>query len=164
MIVLVRVDEKLIHGQVVVGWGSALELTDFVVVDDAIAADDWERELVLAGVPDGKRGAVHTVSEAAEEWPAWADDVERRVVLVEGVQTLVLLADAGIALDEVNVGGLRKRPGRREFLQFVQLDEEEYAAALGLCERGVRLEGRDMPGAHAVDVCRLLRKALHAQP
>jgi mannose/fructose/N-acetylgalactosamine-specific phosphotransferase system component IIB len=54
-IVLFRVDERLIHGQVVVGWGGPLHADRIVVVDDAIAGSPWEQELYCLGVPPRSR-------------------------------------------------------------------------------------------------------------
>jgi len=153
VILLVRVDERLIHGQVVVAWGSILEPTDYVVVDDAIAASDWEPDLVLAGVPDDTRGEVVTVADAATAWDTWRQDAKRRIVLVQSVHTLVSLLDSGVAVGRANIGGLRRRPGRRQFLPYVQLDAAEIAACRRLCDAGVHLEGRDVPGTAPVDLC-----------
>jgi PTS system mannose-specific IIB component/fructoselysine and glucoselysine-specific PTS system IIB component len=50
-IVLFRVDERLIHGQVVVGWGERLHIQQIVVVDDQLRESPWEQELYCLGVP-----------------------------------------------------------------------------------------------------------------
>lgn len=156
MILLVRVDERLIHGQVVVGWHGVLNATVFVVVDDGIVSTDWERELVVAGVPEGTRGEVHPVSEAVRAWESWHSDAERRIVLFQDFHPVAALVDAGVTLPEVNVGGLHQRRGRREFLSYVYLDEEEVAVCVRLCAAGVRLEARNVPSAGGVDLCRRL--------
>ena len=183
MLTLVRVDEKLLHGQVLVGWGSALGISNYVVVDDHIAADEWERDLVLAGLPPESAGEVVTTADAAAQWEAWRRDDVRRGVLVAGIIELAALADAGATLSEVNVGGLRQRAGRREFLSYVQLDADEQRAALSLCERGVICwrratfrghsartsvrcsERPQMPSSDRhTDLCPIQRKGAHAQP
>ncbi|NIV57363.1 MAG: PTS transporter subunit IIB, partial [Actinobacteria bacterium] len=51
-IVLHRVDERLIHGQVVIGWGHQLRPDRYVVVDDELAASDWEQDLYRLGAGD----------------------------------------------------------------------------------------------------------------
>ena len=155
MIVLVRLDERLIHGQVVVGW-SSLAATAFVVVDDPVVASDWERDLVLAGVPDDAAGDVVTVAEAIEAWPEWRSDKERRLIIVQSVRTLDDLLAGGVPLGHVNVGGLHQRPGRREFLTYVHLDPAELAACRRLCHAGVHLEARNVPGACGVDLCAMV--------
>ena len=51
-VVLYRIDERLIHGQVVIGWGTQLHPDSYLVVDDALAASDWEQELYVLGLPE----------------------------------------------------------------------------------------------------------------
>ncbi len=155
MIALVRVDERLIHGQVVVGWCS-LDPTQYVVVDDEIRASDWESDLIVAGVPDGAEGEVVTIADAAAAWGDWSADGQRRVVLVGSVRTLADLHDAGVPLPSVNVGGLHGGPGRQELLNYVHLTPDELAACRHVCQAGVRLEARDVPSSSAVDVCALV--------
>ena len=162
MLVLIRVDEKLVHGQVVVGWGSALDISRYIVIDDEIASDEWQADLVLAGMPDDITGEVHSVDAARAQWTDWEADTIRTAVLAAGLETVVAMSDAGIPLEQINVGGLRKRPGRKEYLPYVQLDETELKNALHLCSNGVVLEARDVPGAHSVNLCDVLRKATNA--
>lgn len=154
MIVLIRIDERLIHGQVAVGWNGAVHPTNFIVIDDDIAAVDWETELVLAGIPDGTTGEVVTLETAIEQWETWRTDSERHLVLVAGPAPLVSLGEAGIVIAEVNVGGLHQRAGRSEFASYVHLDAAEILACQKLCEMGVRLDARDVPTARSIDICR----------
>ena len=156
MILLVRIDERLIHGQVAVTWRGALGATVFAVVDDEIASAGWERDLVVSGVPDGTRGEVFAVGQAAELWESWLSDGERRLVLFACVASAVALLEAGVRFDVLNVGGLHERPGRREFLPYVFLDEDEMALCRRLCGANVRLEARNVPSAGAVEICRRL--------
>jgi mannose/fructose/N-acetylgalactosamine-specific phosphotransferase system component IIB len=155
LICLVRVDERLIHGQVVVGW-SALEATVYSVVNEQLAESDWERDLVLAGVPDDAAGEAVTVAAAAGAWEQWTTDCERRMILLEDVSTAVELLEAGASLDTVNVGGMHGAADRRELLSYVQLDSDQIDACRRLCRAGVRLLARDLPGTSAVDLCALI--------
>ncbi len=51
-VVLYRIDERLIHGQVVMGWGPQLGVEHYVVVDDELATSEWEQDLYRLGLPD----------------------------------------------------------------------------------------------------------------
>jgi mannose/fructose/N-acetylgalactosamine-specific phosphotransferase system component IIB len=62
---LFRIDDRLIHGQVVVGWGQPLDLTFIVLVDDEVATSEWEQELYRMGVPPEMEVHFHTVEAAA---------------------------------------------------------------------------------------------------
>jgi hypothetical protein len=66
-IALFRVDERLIHGQVTVGWGVRLDPVRYLVVDDLLAESDWEQELYRLGTPSGVEVHFLRVAEAAAE-------------------------------------------------------------------------------------------------
>ena len=96
-IVLLRVDERLIHGQVVVGWGGPLHADRIVVVDDDIAASPWEQELYCLGVPPGDGGVVrHRGRRAPPAWPSGATASTRVIVLVRDIATALRLAEGGV--------------------------------------------------------------------
>jgi mannose/fructose/N-acetylgalactosamine-specific phosphotransferase system component IIB len=77
-IVLFRVDERLIHGQVVVGWGERLHMDRIVVVDDELAGSAWEQELYCLGVPSRWTRAFAAWTMARPMFGAWAEDTRRR--------------------------------------------------------------------------------------
>ena len=82
---LYRIDDRLIHGQVVVGWGQPLDLGFIVLVDDEVAASDWEQELYRMGVPpemdvyfDAVEAAAHAASRATRTIDAPRHPAHRR--------------------------------------------------------------------------------------
>ena len=66
-LVLNRIDDRLIHGQVVVGWGQPLDVRFIVLVDDLVAASDWEKELYRMGVPPEMEVRFHSAAEAGSD-------------------------------------------------------------------------------------------------
>lgn len=156
-IVLLRIDERLIHGQVVVGWGATLHPDRIIVVDDEIAASSWEQELYGLGLPEEIRVEFHTVADARERVPEWQDDPARTMVLTRTVEGMSLLAANGVLHGtEVNIGGLHHAPGRRRVLPYVFLSDTERAALRALADDGVEVSARDVPGARRVDLQHLL--------
>ena len=95
-IVLLRVDERLIHGQVVVGWGGPLHADRIVVVDDDIAASPWEQELYCLGVPPETEASFSTVDDARASLREWRTGGRRVIVLVRGLETALRLAQGGL--------------------------------------------------------------------
>jgi len=77
-IVLCRVDDRLIHGQVVIGWGRPLAARRILLVDDEVAANPWEQELYRMAVPDGVAIVFAGAAEAMEQLARWQADPERR--------------------------------------------------------------------------------------
>lgn len=156
-IVLFRVDERLIHGQVVVGWAE-LHPDRIVVVDDDIAASDWEQELYAMGLPTEVTPEFEAVSAARGMLAGWRGAGERVLVLTRDVATMHKLAEGGVMNgDEVNIGGIHHAPGRKAFLPYVYLSGEEINHINALAGEGVRIIARDLPGARRVDLKELLQ-------
>lgn len=156
MSVLVRVDDRLVHGQVVVGWGRALKLRHLVLVDDGIAASEWEQDLYRMGVPDGMRIDFVAVGDAGAGFPGWAEEGEHTMLLVSGVDALAALADAA-PVQRVNLGGIHQAPGRRECLPYVYLSDAEAERLRALAARGIAITAQDVPTARPVPLAEILR-------
>lgn len=156
-IVLYRVDERLIHGQVVVGWGARLRPDRFVVVDDDLAASDWEQELYALGLPAEMEAEFAPVDTAIERLPAWQEGEERVVMLTRDIETMIRIARTGLLGGaEVNIGGIHHAPGRTRVLRYVFLNDDERHELKELSGHGVRVTARDLPGAHPVDLDHLV--------
>ena len=153
---LYRIDDRLIHGQVVVGWGQPLDLAFIVLVDDEVAASDWEQELYRMGVPpemevyfhsvDAKRRRCWSVPHrAAPGHPAHRRhrDHARARRLHGGVR-------------EVNVGGIHHRAGRTQHLRYVFLTPDEERALRDVAALGALVTAQDVPAARAVPLEEML--------
>jgi len=154
---LFRVDERLIHGQVVIGWGRRLHPKRFVVVDDALAVSDWEQELYLLAIDDQAEVAFLGVDAARERLPELLDDPVPTILLTRDVPTMGRLAeDRLLAGEEVNLGGLHPGEGRRAVRGWLNLAPEDDEWLRRMSESGVVLEARDLPDAAPVGLSELL--------
>jgi PTS system mannose-specific IIB component/fructoselysine and glucoselysine-specific PTS system IIB component len=151
---VVRVDDRLVHGQVVVGWGRALRLRHLVLVDDAIRDSQWEQDLYRMGVPEGMVLEFASVTEAGAAFPRWVAEGAHTMVILGSIDTLVrLCAVAPVA--RVNLGGLHAGEGRRERLPYVFLSDGELAQLRALAALGVAVTAQDVPTARAVPLAEL---------
>lgn len=160
-IVLFRVDERLIHGQVVVGWGERLRAEQIVVIDDEVAASPWEQELYALGVPPDVRAIFSTVADARRDLAEWrAPASERTVVLVRDIATLGRLAEDGALQGiEVNLGGVHHAADRERLLRYLFLSPAEQAQLREIAATGVAVSARDLPDAAPVGLNELLERA-----
>lgn len=159
MVVLYRVDERLIHGQVVVGWGAQLDPDRIVVVDDALAGSPWEQELYAVGVPPDMAAEFVPVDAAIERLPRWQESSERVILLTRDIGSMERLAAAGgMNGAEVNIGGVHHAPGRSRVLRYVFLGDREREGLRSLAGRGIEVEARDVPGARKVGLDELVRE------
>jgi len=142
---LARIDDRLIHGQVILGWVPAVKPDRIVVANDRVAGSDWERKFYSSCVPPEVNVSFATVAEAARQISADLYQTEQLIVLLESAQDTLAFIGSGIDLKEVNVGGLHYREGSVELLPFVFLVHEERNALRELVKRGVTLSAQDVP-------------------
>ena len=145
-IVLFRVDDRLIHGQVVIGWGRPLGVTRIVLVDDAVSASDWEQDLYRMAVPPDIEVAFVDVAGATAQLAGWERDDRRTLVLTGDLGAMAALRAAmpGV-VQHVNLGGVHHRPGRRERLPYIYLTDEELRALVALEQGGADVTAQDLP-------------------
>ncbi|HEY3583463.1 MAG TPA: PTS sugar transporter subunit IIB [Casimicrobiaceae bacterium] len=148
-LVLNRIDDRLIHGQVVVGWGQPLDVRFIVLVDDGVAASEWEQELYRMGAPPEMDVYFLSVRDAIEQLPQYRADSRHGILLTGEISTMRrLVEEAGIST--INLGGLHHRAGRTQRLRYVFLNEDEETALRELAARGVAITAQDVPGARPV--------------
>ncbi len=157
-IVLLRVDERLIHGQVVVGWGNQLRPTKYVVIDDELAASSWEQDLYKLAVPSKTDVAFLTRAEACEAIAEMKDDPEARIVmLLRTLDTARTLAQDGVLEGMVlNLGGLHHRDGCNALRGYLHLNEDDRQALADIKHHGLELVGQDLPSSPKVPIEELL--------
>jgi PTS system mannose-specific IIB component/fructoselysine and glucoselysine-specific PTS system IIB component len=144
-VVLFRIDDRLIHGQVVVGWGQATQAGFIVLVDDEVRVSDWEQELYRMGVPPSVDVEFASLAEAIEKVPAWEADARKGIVLTGDIETMAALCAGAPSIRTVNVGGVHFRAGRTERLRYVYLTDEEAARLRRLAASGVEVTAQDVP-------------------
>jgi mannose/fructose/N-acetylgalactosamine-specific phosphotransferase system component IIB len=156
-IVLFRVDERLIHGQIVVGWGERLNMDRIIVIDDDLSSSSWEQELYCLGVPPSVDAVFTTVSEARRDLPFWRRDGRRIVVLVRDLDTLARLASDGVLEgEEVNLGGIHSASGREKILPYLFLSGGEQDQLRRISASGALVSARDLPSSREVPLADLL--------
>jgi len=154
-LVLYRIDDRLIHGQVVVGWGQPLDVEFIVLVDDTVAAAEWEQELYRMGVPPEMEVYFHTVADAITTLPKYRADKRNGILLTGDIATMRSLVD-GAGVDTVNVGGIHSKVGRAQRMRYVFLTPDEEQQLRALAARGVIVTAQDVPGARPVGLEQLL--------
>jgi PTS system mannose-specific IIB component/fructoselysine and glucoselysine-specific PTS system IIB component len=157
-IVLSRVDDRLVHGQVVIGWGRPLAIDRIVLVDAEVAASPFEQDLYRMAVPAGTTVEFLEPGTAAVRASGWAAGKERVLVLTGSVATMIALQRLiPSLLRQINLGGIHDAPGRRELARYVYLTEDEIAALRALDAQGVEITAQDLPTARPIPLTALVR-------
>lgn len=153
---LYRIDDRLIHGQVIVGWGQPMGLGFLVLVDDEVARSEWEQELYRMGVPPELDVFFASVADATTRLDEWNRDRRPAILLTSDIDTMTRLIDANSFIRAVNLGGIHHRAGRVERLRYLYLTAEEVRALLALERRGVVVTARDVPASRPVSLSTLM--------
>lgn len=155
-VALYRIDDRLIHGQVVVGWGQPFNIDFIVLVDDEVAGSDWEQALYRAGVPPEMELVFETVDRAARRLAEFESRADAGILLTGDVETMRRLIDASGSVRKVNLGGIHHRLGRAPKLRYVFLSPADESALRAMAERGVVVTAQDVPSAEPVPLERIL--------
>jgi PTS system mannose-specific IIB component len=139
---LVRVDDRLIHGQVVAIWLKALGAKRIVIVDDRTARDDFLREVLELAAPPGVPVEVHDLAAGTERVKQLASDPEPVFVIMRSPVTALRLREAGVEFPLLNVGGIGAGPGRKPLYRNISASPEEREAMRQLEAMGTRVELR----------------------
>jgi mannose/fructose/N-acetylgalactosamine-specific phosphotransferase system component IIB len=147
---LYRIDDRLIHGQVVVGWGQPLDLQFIVLVDEEVAASDWEQELYRMGVPPEMEVHFETVASAAARLAEYQAHAQPGLLLTGDIATMAHLVERTGHIPAINLGGIHHKPGRVQRLRYIFLSPSEESALRALAARGVQVTAQDVPAARAL--------------
>ncbi|MBN2365137.1 MAG: PTS sugar transporter subunit IIB [Calditrichaeota bacterium] len=153
-----RIDDRLIHGQVIIGWVGQLPIKRLIVSDDEIARTTWEKNLLLMASPPGLPTEILSIAETANHYTKWETSQKITMILMRSVACLKKLVDAGVRIGEVNIGGIHYREDRKEFLSYLYLSEEEIKTLKDLMQKGISFKCQDVPSASTHNLEKLLYK------
>jgi PTS system mannose-specific IIB component/fructoselysine and glucoselysine-specific PTS system IIB component len=153
---LYRIDDRLIHGQVVVGWGQPLNIRFLVLVDDLVASSDWEQDLYRMAVPPEMEIYFADVDTAIRDHARYACDARPGILITGDIASMLRLVKGVKAIGSVNLGGIHHRAGRDQKLRYVFLGPDEEAQLHALEASGVEVIAQDVPSARARPLAEVL--------
>ena len=137
---LVRIDDRLIHGQVVAVWLRALGAQRIVIVDDATSRDEFLREVLTLAAPQGVPVEVHGVADGAVRLIELAATPEPVMVLARSPRSVLGLRLAGVPIDVVDLGGMGSGPGRKRLHKSISVSPDELRELRDIEQLGTRVE------------------------
>ncbi|MCI9272148.1 MAG: PTS sugar transporter subunit IIB [Dorea sp.] len=158
-VVLARVDDRLIHGEVVTAWTPTYRANKIIIVDDEVAKDQFNVRVVKALAPAGTKVIVYNVEKAAEKLMVPGVDGERLLVLAKTPITYSRLVKAGVPIKEVNLGGAGIRGERQPFINNVALNPDEVLACEEMKKAGVHVFYQLVPEQGVIEIDEALKKA-----
>lgn len=137
MLVLARIDQRLIHGLVVNQWAPALQVKRFMVVDDVLCNNDDIKASMRMAKPAGTGVSVISTETAITNFKAGKYDGQRVLVLVKEPETLIKLMEGGVEIPKVDLGIMFNEDGREAVTKFIALNDKERADLQTIKDKGV---------------------------
>jgi mannose/fructose/N-acetylgalactosamine-specific phosphotransferase system component IIB len=150
-IVLTRIDDRLIHGQVVTAWSKITKTTRIIVVDNEVAVDDFMVKILTMAAPSTIKIGIYTVEDASTVLKNEATD-ERVIVLVKTPRTVENLIENGVQIKNLNLGGMGAVQGRKQLYRNISISPEEKDCFQRLIKQGIHVYVQIVPDASAMDI------------
>jgi len=156
VISLVRVDNRLIHGQVVEAWLPRLRASRMVVADDEAYETPLVRAAMALAVPANV--AVQIEPLLGVDYAALAEGPDRTLLLIRQLSGVLVAREHGLKLLQLNLGNVHFAPGRRKVSASVFLSQEELDQLKMLVNEGVEVEARGVPTDARVDFATMVER------
>ena len=153
----VRIDDRLIHGQVATVWVKAYDCNRIMCCSDEVAKDELRKQLVLQVTPPGLKAYILPIQKAIEAFNNPKYDSFNTFFLFTNPTDVLRMVEAGIPFESVNLGGMRYVDGKTQISQAVSVNEQDIEALKKLDEKGVKLELRQLAKDPKVNVIEKLK-------
>ena len=142
---VVRIDDRVIHGQTMTRWTKARPVDGILVVGDNIAHDKLRRKVLKAAANDLKVG-IYTVAEAGEKIKKGIESKKKFFLISDSPKTFAQMTDMGIDFGKVlNVGPMNTRPGTKVLGRTVAIDQDDYNAFEDIAMHGIDIQFQLLP-------------------
>ncbi|WGN90430.1 PTS system mannose/fructose/N-acetylgalactosamine-transporter subunit IIB [Ligilactobacillus faecis] len=157
-IIAVRIDGRLIHGQVANLWTTKLNITRIMVVDDQVAQSAIEKSGLKLATPAGVKLSVLPYAKAAQNILAGRYDSQRLLIVAKKPHYLLKLVEEGVLIEEINVGNMSQNETTRQITRSINVDDHDVEDFKRLDEKGVRLIAQMVPADDAKNFMAMLKE------
>ena len=144
MLKLTRLDERLVHGQIINNWCTSEDITEIIVINKEVANNEMRKTIIEMSVPEGINILFCDVSQALE---IYEEECKfERLMLVFGNPFEILeFIEKGGKLTDLNIGGMSFRKDRKKLSTAVYVSSEELEILKKIAAKNIRLEIRLLP-------------------
>lgn len=157
-LVLVRIDDRLIHGQVIEGWVRYLQVNHIVVSNDQVGNDEMQKVLLTMAVPPPLKVDIFTLSETIKALKSGIFEKSTVLILVACPRDVLYLTDTGLCVSNINIGGMHYSVGKKQVLQTISVNDDDIASFYCLHEKGIKLEVQVVPTDEGIDIMKYIKR------
>lgn len=154
----VRIDDRLIHGQVCGFWIPQYSLERIAIVDDKIVNDEVQKTALKFGCPEKCKLSIFDTAKAAEKFKNKIDEGIKVMILCNSPVPVLRMAEKGYTVPYVTVGNMATKPGAKQLKKTVFISDEEKDAFLKLNELGVKIYSQMVPSESREEISELIKK------
>lgn len=140
-----RIDNRLVHGQIIETWLPYTRATRLIVCNDGLANDMLQQQIMLLAVPSRIRVEFVSPSDLGSHMRKGGDPNEKVLVLFAGCADARRGYDSGVKFTSLNVGNIHYAPGKRQVCAHVALSDEDAACLHAFADANVTLDFRCVP-------------------
>ena len=148
----IRVDDRLIHGQVATRWATGLKVNRIMIIDDAVAVNETEKSILRMAAPAGVNTSILQFEKALANIKNGNYAGQRVMLVVKSPVILLKMMEAGINLLPVNIGNMSNRPGTTQYKKSISMTEDEKAAVEKLLQSGIKVTAQMVPDEPDVSI------------
>ncbi|ASG79896.1 PTS system mannose/fructose/N-acetylgalactosamine-transporter subunit IIB [Lactiplantibacillus pentosus] len=153
----IRIDDRLIHGQVATRWATGLRVNRIMVIDNDVANDDVQKSVLRMAAPSGISTSIITEEKAITNIKAGKYDKQRVLLVVRRPRVLLNLVEAGLDIQKINIGNMSNREETVQVKKSVSLTSEERQDIEALIAKGVKVTAQMVPDDAEVDFAKFLK-------
>ena len=154
-IVLARIDDRLIHGQVMTSWLNYTGANRIIIIDDETANDTFLKMIVTSVAPANIKTEVFGTNDGANAIKQLTE-ADKVIILAKSPEVYVALTNQGISLEKINIGGMGAKEGRTKFYKNISASSAEKESLKKLVDVGAAVTIQIIAEDKAIDVAKLL--------
>jgi mannose/fructose/N-acetylgalactosamine-specific phosphotransferase system component IIB len=153
-VIILRVDDRYIHGQVVAGWARPLRIEIIILASNKLSKDEWACNAYKLAIPEGIEFSCVNIKQCVTL--VTKENKKKLMIVVGSVHEAHELLLAGLNVKEVNIGGVGYKEGTREITTYIYLTPDDIKSIVQLYEMGIKVTGKQLPNSPPVDVVKML--------
>ena len=155
---LVRIDSRLIHGQVITKWLKRVDANKIIIIDNQLANDDFMKSIYVMAAPSDVKVEVYTIEDAIAQYNEDQFGSDKILVLMKDVQTTYDVIKNGLAFPKVQIGGLGAGPNKKKAYGPIYFSDQDFKQLKELHDEGVDIVLHQVPDEAALEFSKVIPK------
>lgn len=146
MILLTRVDHRLLHGQVAVSWTSTLGADCILIANDELMVNELKKTTIKLAKPSGVKLVIKSIDDSIAALRSGVTDKYKLFIVVESIADAARIAENVPGVKQINLGGIKASEGTKNISKAINISEKEEELIRKMVSDGVEVEIRQVPG------------------